>query len=115
MNYAKQVLTGCKNWLLGEKGFATALSAVGAIFTAVGIHRFRARPEHFGLPGILGCVAGAFGAFFLLLAADYLLHHARLVFIPWLVFLAYLGLTQPHFAVGLGMALGFLVVSQMRS
>jgi hypothetical protein len=115
MNSPQQVMMKCKQWFLSEKGFALGMSATGAFFIAVGIHRFWVRPEHFGLPSFLGCVAAAFGAFFLLLVTDYLLHHARLVFIPWFIFLIYFALVQPHFAVGLGLALGFLVVSQLRS
>ena len=110
-----QVLTGCKHWFLSEKGFAFALAATGAFFIAVGIHRFWVRSEPFGVPSLLGCVAGAFAGFFLLLVTDYVFHHAPLVFIPWFIFLIFFAFILPHFAVGLGLALGFMLVSQMRS
>ncbi|MFZ0960391.1 MAG: hypothetical protein WAO35_05760 [Terriglobia bacterium] len=115
MNSLKQLMTSCKHWFLSEKGFALVIIILGAFFVAVGIHRFRVRPEHFGLMSFLGCVAGAFGAFFLLLFTDYLLHHARLVFIPWFLFLIYFAIIEPHLGVGLGLALGFIVVGQLRS
>jgi len=111
----KQVMIKGKHWFLSEKGFALGMSVTGALFIALGIRRFCVLPGHLGWPDILGCVAAAFGAFFLLLITDYLLHHARLVFIPWFVSLIYFACIQPHFAVGLGLALGFLVVSQIRS
>ena len=76
MTRLPQIAKNCKRWLLGEKGFALLLMAAGAGFIAIGIHRFRVRPEQFGVPAFLGCVAGAFGAFFLLLITDYVLHHA---------------------------------------
>jgi hypothetical protein len=115
MNSLKSLMTNGKRWLLGEKGLALGMGVTGAFFLALGIHGFWMRPGHCRGADLLGCVAGAFGAFFLLLVADYVLHHARLVFIPWLVFLIYFAFVQPHFAVGLGLALGFIVVSQMRS
>lgn len=114
MTCLKQGVTNGKRWLLSEKGLALTMIVLGAFFIVVGIHRFWVRPEHFGVPSLLGCVAGAFGGFFLLLVTDYVLHHARLVFLPWLIFLIYFAFVQPHFAVGLGLALGFLVVSELR-
>ena len=115
MDSRKQVMTNCKVWFRGENAFALGLGAAAAFFVGWGIHRFWLGPGHFGIVSFLGCVAAAFGAFFLLLITDYVLHHARLVFIPWFIGLIYFALTQPHFAVGLGLALGFLVVSQMRN
>jgi len=111
----KQAATDCKRWLLSEKGFALIMILIGAFFVAVGIRRFWVRPEHFGVLSVLGCVVGAFGAFFLLLITDYLLHHARLVFIPWFVSLIYFAFIQPHLAVGLGLALWFMLATQLRS
>ena len=110
----KQGITNCKRWLLGEKGLALVMIVMGAFFIAIGIHRFWVRPEHFGAPNLLGCMAGALGAFFLLLVTDYVLHHAPLVFIPWFIFLVYFACVQPHFAVGLGLALWFMLASQLR-
>jgi hypothetical protein len=111
----KELMTNCKHWLLSEKGFALVMIVLGAFFFAAGIHRFWVRPEHFGVTSFLGCVTGAFGAFFLLLVTDYLFHHARLVFIPWVIFLIYFALIQPHFGVGLGLALWYMLASQLRS
>ena len=110
----KQWMTACKHWLLSEKGWALGMALVGALFIAAGIYRFHARHEPFGWVSLLGCVAGAFGAFFLLLITDYVLHHAPLVFIPWFVFLVYFAIIQPHLGVGMGLALWFIVVSQLR-
>ena len=110
----KQGITNCKRWFLSEKGFALVLIVMGAFFIAVGIHRFGVRPEHFGALNLLGCGVGALGAFFLLLVTDYVFHHAPLVFIPWFIFLIYFAFVQPHFAVGLGLALWFMLASQMR-
>jgi len=104
-----------KQWLTGEKVLALAMGVAGALVIALGIHRFWIRAEPFGVAAFLGCVVGAFGAFFLLLTTDYLLHHARLVFIPWVILLTYFAFVQPHFAVGLGTALWFMFVSQLRN
>jgi len=112
MSSLKQVITNCKQWLLSETGIALVMIATGAFFIAVGVHRFWVRPEHFGWPSLLGCVGAAFGAFFLLLVTDYVFHHAPLVFIPWFIFLIYFAFIQPHFAVGLGLALWFILASQ---
>jgi len=108
---------GLRNFLrrlLSEKGLALAMIVAGAFFMAVGIHRFWVRPEPFGFVSFLGCVAGAFAAFFLLLVTDYVLHHAPLVFIPWTIFLIYFAIVQPHFGVGLGAALWYVLAMQLR-
>lgn len=110
----QQGITNGKRWFLSEKGLALVMILIGAFFIAVGIHRFWLRPEHFGVPSFLGCGAGALGAFFLLLVTDYVLHHAPLVFILWFIFLIYFAFVQPHFAVGLGLALWFMLASQLR-
>ena len=111
----KQLMTRGKHWFLSEKGLALVMIVAGALFVALGIHRFWVRPEHFGLLSVLGCVVGAFGGFFLLLITDYVLHHAPLVFIPWFICLVYFAFIQPHLAVGLGVALWFMLASQLRS
>ena len=113
MNSFQQGMTNCKHWFLSEKGFALVMIVTGASFIAVGIHRFWVRPEHFGVLSLLGCVAGALGAFFLLLVTDYVLHHAPLVFIPWFILLIYFAFVQPHFAVGLGLALWGMLASEL--
>ena len=114
MSSLKQGMTNFKQWFLSEKGAALVMIVTGAFFIAVGVHRFWVRPEHFGLLNLLGCVVGAFGAFFLLLVTDYVFHHAPLVFIPWFIALIYFAFVQPHFAVGLGLALWFMLASQLR-
>lgn len=110
----KQVLSKCRRWLLSEKGFALVMIAIGAFFIVVGVHRFWVRPEHFGLASLLGCAVGAVGAFFLLLITDYVLHHARIVFIFWFISLIYCAFIQPHLAVGLGLALWFMLATQLQ-
>ena len=110
----KQVMIDGRRWFLGERGLALLVMIIGACFIATGVHRFRVRPEHFGVLSILGCVVGAFGGFFLLLITDYLFHHARLVFIPWFASLIYFACIQPHLAVGLGIALWFMMATQLR-
>ncbi len=109
-----QAMTNCKHFLR-EQGFALGMGLTGAFFIAAGIHRFVVRPEHFGVLSVLGCVVAAFGAFFLLLITDYVFHHAFLVFIPWFIALIYFAIIQPHLGVGLGLALWFMLVSQLRS
>jgi hypothetical protein len=111
----KQAAAICKHWFLSEKGYALVMVISGAIFIVLGIRRFEVRPQHFGLLDVLGCVVGAFGGFFLLLVTDYLLHHARLVFIPWCISLIYFAIIQPHLGVGLGLALWYILASQLRS
>ena len=88
---------------------------VGALFFGLGIHRFWLRRRPVGLLDLLGCVVGAFGGFFLLLIGDYLLHHARRVLIPWIAFLLALAFIQPHTAIGLGLALLYMLASSLRS
>jgi hypothetical protein len=109
----KQAMADCKRWVLSEKGYALFMIISGAFFVVVGVHRFLVRPEHFGLPNVLGCIVGAFGGFFLLLITDYLLHHARLVFIPWCICLIYFAIIQPHLGVGLGLALWYMLFTQL--
>ena len=108
----KQAMAECKRCILSEKGYVLVMTISGAFFVVFGVHRFWVRPEHFGLPNFLGCVVGAFGGFFLLLITDYLLHHARLVFIPWCICLIYLAIIQPHLGVGLGLALWYMLATQ---
>jgi hypothetical protein len=104
-----------KRLLRSEMTPAVVMMVVGALFVAAGIHRFWVRPERFGLPALLGCVVGAFAGFFLLLITDYVLHHAPLVSIPWSIALVCGALVQPHLAVGLGVALWFMLASQLRA
>jgi len=115
MSSLKQLITGARNWSLSEKFFALGMIIFGAFFVAVGIHRFHVRPEHFGLVSVLGCVVGAFGGFFLLLLTDYLLHHARLVFVPFVICLIFLAVIQPQLGIGLGLALWYMLFTQLRS
>lgn len=110
-----RAVTACKHWVLSEKGYALVMIIFGAFFVVFGVHRFWVRPEQFGLPNILGCVVGAFAGFFLLLITDYLLHHARLVFVPWCLCLIYFAIIQPHLGVGLGLALWYMLFTQLRS
>ena len=115
MVFCKKKMAACKLWFWSEKGLALGMGALGAFFIAAAVHRFWMHPGTFGLSSILGCAAGAFGAFFLLLITDYLLHHARLVFIPWSIFLIYFALIEPHLGVGMGLALWYMLGSQLRS
>jgi hypothetical protein len=115
MNSLRTTITNCRHWFLSEKGLALLMICLGAFFVAVGIHCFRIRLEHFGLLDVLGCVVGGFAGFFLLLTTDYLLHHARLVFIPWSIGLIYFACIQPHLGVGLGLAMFYMLASQFRS
>ncbi len=113
MDLFKQGMTSFKWWFLSEKGLALVMLATGVFFVAVGARRFQIRPEHFGIMSLLGCGIGTFAAFFLLLIADYVFQHARLAVIPWVVFLFYFAFVLPHLAVGLGLALWFMVVTQL--
>ena len=115
MTRLKHIMINCQRRLLSEKGFAALLFFIGAIFIVLGIHRFWVRPEPFGMLSILACVVAAIAGFFLLLVSDYVLHHAPLVFIPWSAALIYFAIIQPHFAVGLGLALWYMLVLQLRA
>jgi hypothetical protein len=95
----------------GEKIFASIMIALGFLFIARGAYLFRVL--HFGVLDFLGCLIGAFGGFFLLIVSAYVFHHARLVFIPWFIMLIYIGIIQPHFAVGMGLAFWAMVASEM--
>ena len=112
MRSFKPTLTNARLWVLGAKGNALVMIVAGAVFIGLGVHRFGARSEHFAWLDLLGCVVGAFGGFFLLLIADYLLHHARLVLLPWIILLFVLAFFEPHAAIGMGLALGYMVASQ---
>jgi len=109
MSSLRQLMTNGKHWFLSEKGATLFMIVLGAVFIALGVHRFWVRPEHFGLLSLLGCVVATFGAFFLLLVTTYVFHHAPLVFIPWFIFIIYFAVIQPHFAVGMGFALWFML------
>ena len=113
MGSLKQGLKNVWQRLLSEKIFASVMITLGSVFIARGIYRFRVRPEPFGLASVMGCIAGGFGAFFLLLITDYLFHHARLVFIPWFIGLIYFAIIEPHLAVGMGLALWCMLASQL--
>jgi hypothetical protein len=108
-------MTDYNKWFRREGSSTLFMIVPGLIFLALGTHRFRVRPERFALVDSLGCVVGAFGGFFLLLITDYLLHHARLAFIPWLVSLFVFAALQPHLGVGLGVGLFFMVATQLKS
>ncbi len=111
----KQVLRGAGKWSRSELGFMFVLIILGASFIAGGIYRFTVRPQHFSLWGdLLGCGAATLAAFIMLLISDYVFHHAFLIFIPWCLFILYLGFVEPHFGVGMGLALWVMLVGQMR-
>jgi hypothetical protein len=38
-----------------------------------------------------------------------------MVFVPWLIFLIFFAVVEPHLGVGLGVALWFTLVSQLRN
>lgn len=100
--------------LLSEKGFAAMMIAAGCFFVGAGIRHFWLRPEHFGLVSALGCLAGTAAAFVLLMVTAYVFHHAPLVFLPWFILVVYLAYIQPHFGVGMGVALWLMMVEQLR-
>jgi hypothetical protein len=111
----KQVLKNAGNWSRSELGFMLVLIILGTLFIAGGIYRFTVRPHHFSLGwDLLGCGAATVAAFIMLLISDYVLHHAFLIFIPWCLFILYLGFVEPHFGVGMGLALWVILVGQMR-
>ena len=91
------------------------LIVLGALFIAAGIYHFAVRPQHFS-PwwDLLGCGAATVAAFFMLFICDYVFHHAFLIFIPWCLLILYLGFVEPHFGVGMGLALWVILASQMR-
>jgi hypothetical protein len=114
MSFTQQTITLAKRWRFSENGLALTMALAGACFIVAATRRFWIRPGHVGLPDLLGCAAGAFGGFFLLLVTDYLLQHARLVFIPWVIALIFFAVTQPHLGVGMGLALWYMLGSQLR-
>jgi hypothetical membrane protein len=99
--------------LSDEWVFALVMIIIGALFIALGIYRFRVRPEHFGWPNVLACLVGALGAFFMLLVSNYVYHHAPLVFIPWFIFLVYIAFINPYLAAGMGLALWGMLAAQL--
>lgn len=114
MTNSKSVITRCKEWLAKCNAATLMFVLAGGLFIALGVHRFYIRPERFGWLSLLGCAVAAFGAFWVLLIGDYVLNHARLVFIFWAVFTLAMAIIHPHFAVGLGCALWFITISQWR-
>ena len=91
------------------------LALLGGLFFILGVYRFYSRPQHFGLLDLLGCVVGAFGGFFLLIIADYLLHHARFILIPWLLAIVTFAVLEPHLSVGLSASLWFILMTRFGS
>ena len=115
MSSLKQVLKNAGKWSRGELGFMLVLIILGALFIAGGTYRFTVRPQHFSLWwDLVGCGAATLAAFIMLLISDYVFHHAFLIFIPWCLFILYLGFVEPHFGVGMGLALWVILVGQMR-
>jgi hypothetical protein len=111
----KQVLKNAGKWSRSELGFMFVLIILGALFIAAGIYHFTVRPQHFSLGwDLLGCGAATVAAFLMLFISDYVFHHAFLVFIPWCLLIFYLGFVEPHFGVGMGLALWVILVGQMR-
>ena len=97
-----------------ELAIPLGMALAGACFVAASVRRFWVRPEHFGLASVLGCAAGVFAGFLILLICDYLLHHAPLVFIPWVLCVIYFAIFQPHFGMGLGLSIWCLLASNLR-
>lgn len=104
-----------KKWLRREGSGAILMIVLGSIFLALGVHGFRIRPARFSFVDLLGCVVGAFGGFFLLLICDYLLHHARLIFIPWVLGIVVVAAFEPHLSVGLCVSLWIILATQYGS
>ena len=58
MDSLAQGLRNIGQRLWSEKAFASAMIMLGAVFIAIGLYRFRVRPEHFGLLDFLGALWG---------------------------------------------------------
>lgn len=114
MNFLQQRVKNTCQRLQSEKGLALVMMTLGALCIAAGIYRFRVRPEPFGLLSMLGCLVGTVAGFFLLLISDYVFNHARLVFVFWFILLIGLILVEPHFAVGMGLALWVMLAEHLR-
>lgn len=81
--------------------------AVLAIARGIWLFRFRAGP--FTTTDVLFCLLAVPVGFFLLLASDYMVHHARFAFVVSTLLLIYLVFAVPAMAVGLGTALIILL------
>jgi hypothetical protein len=116
VNSLKQVVKSAGKWSRSETVSMLVLIVLGGLFVAAGICHFTVRPQHFSLGwDLLGCGAATLAAFLMLLISDYVLHHAFLIFIPWCLFILYLGFVEPHFGVGMGVALWGMLGMQLRS
>ena len=110
-----QIIKDVAQWPRSEWIAALVMMILGALFIARGIYVFHVRPEHFGWLSVLGCVGAAFGSFFLLIVTTYVYHHAPLVFIPWFISLVYFSMINPYLGVGIGLALWWMLASQLSS
>jgi hypothetical protein len=91
--------------------FHVGLLIVAVLAIARGIWLFRFRAAPFTPTDVLFCLLAIPIGFLLLLASDYMFHHARFAFILLALLLVFLVLTVPGFAVGLGGALFLLVLT----
>lgn len=95
-----------------EKGaIAIVVAALAAL--CAGIARF-VHLGHFSLRQGIYCLIAIPVALVLLLLADYTLHHARLVLVMVLAIVVFWCVASPSFCVGLGLALGGMVLMQSR-
>lgn len=95
-----------------EKG-AIAILAAGVAALCAGVARF-VHLGNFSLKQGIYCVIAVPVALVLLLVADYTLHHARIVLVLVLAIVVFWCVASPSFCVGLGLALGGMVLTQAR-
>ena len=89
------------------------LLTLGAVTALAGILRF-VHLGHFTALQAVYCLVSIPAALVVLLVCHYTLHHARIVLVMVLAFLALLAIASPSFCVGLGAALMGVAVAQGR-
>ena len=109
MSPLKRALARVRQGFTSENVFMGVLIILGAVFFGLGVYGFRLRHQRTGNPfgwlNALGCLLGTGIAGFVLLVSDYVFHHAPLVFIPFVLVLFVAGVGEPHFGIGMGLAL----------
>jgi cell division protein FtsW (lipid II flippase) len=94
------------------KGPALLLLLGVAIFAA-GAARYY-RHGNFSLVQAGYCLVAVLASMMVLLVFDYMLHHARIVAVMVLIFVALFLVASPAFCVGMGVGLAGMVVAQGR-
>lgn len=95
-----------------EKG-PIAILIIALAVLAAGVVRI-VHLGHFGITQAVYCAISIPVSLVLLMIADYTLHHARVVLVMVVAMVGLWCVMSPNFCVGMGLALGGMVLTQLR-